>query len=73
MKVINDVVDSLDRNNDCLSLLIKSLKIEDYEKMPTEFLILIDNLMSKDETLSENSNAWFKENISLLGEILDIC
>ena len=57
MKVINDVVDSLDRNNDCLSLLIKSLKIEDYEKMPTEFLILIDNLMSKDETLSENSNA----------------
>ena len=57
MKVINDVVDSLDRNNDCLSLLIKSLKIEDYEKMPTEFLILIDNLMSKDETMSENSNA----------------
>ena len=54
MKVINDVVDSLDRNNYCLALLLKSLKIEDYEKMPTEFLILIDNAMSKDETLSEN-------------------
>ena len=54
MKVINDVVDSLDRKNYCLALLLKSLKIEDYEKMPTEFLILIDNAMSKDETLSEN-------------------
>ena len=54
MKEFNDVVDSLDRNNYCLALLLKSLKIEDYEKMPTEFLILIDNAMSKDETLSEN-------------------
>ena len=56
MKVISDVVDSLDRNNYCLALLLKSLKIEDYKKMPTEFLILIDNSMSESETFLENLN-----------------